>query len=83
MKRVFLLRLVKLSFVPIRYHNKPAVLNGNDNGILAGISAPQYSDDLADLQRDFVTHVYHLLRQFRQDFHAVLGYRYRVFKMST
>ena len=64
MKNILLLGPVKLAFVPIRDPHEPAVLNRNDNGILSGISAFQYLNNLPGLKRDFIIHVITLFRRF-------------------
>lgn len=55
MEKVFLLFLVKLSFVPVRYIHEPAVLNGYDHGHLSGVFAFQDLHNLADLQAAWIT----------------------------
>lgn len=83
MNKIFLLRLVKLAFVPIRNINKLAVFYRNDDGILISISASQNFDNLTDLRSDFFIQVDHLISQLRQNFHAVLSHCHCMFKMRT
>ena len=83
MKNILLLGPVKLAFVPIRDPHEPAVLNRNDNGILSGISAFQYLNNLPGLKRDFIIHVITLFRRLRQNFHAIRRDCYRMLEVST
>lgn len=55
MKKVFLLSLIKLPFVPVRNIHEPAVFDGYDHGHLSGVFAFQDLHNLADLQGALMT----------------------------